>query len=96
MRTRRIESPMGPLDLFAEGGALIGLNFEGENTPRELDDEDAGDSESAADARVLDHAERELGEYFAGKRKVFTVKLAPRGTDFQMKVWKLLREIPFG
>src|SRR5262249_47406779 len=40
--------------------------------------------------------ERQLGEYFAGKRKAFTVKLDYRGTPFQRKVWVALLAIPFG
>jgi len=92
VKTRRIESPLGSLDLFAEDGALIGLNFQGENTPPPNPDAE----DCTEDVAVLDQTERELREYFAGKRKVFTMKLAARGTPFQMKVWKLLREIPFG
>ena len=38
----------------------------------------------------------ELKEYFEGKRKTFSVKLNPKGTDFQKKVWKELLAIPFG
>jgi methylated-DNA-[protein]-cysteine S-methyltransferase len=38
----------------------------------------------------------ELGEYFAGKRKTFDVKLAPEGTEFQRAAWKALTKIPFG
>jgi methylated-DNA-[protein]-cysteine S-methyltransferase len=45
---------------------------------------------------VLCQAEKELGEYFAGKRTGFTVALEFAGTDFQKKVWKALLEIPFG
>ncbi len=92
MRGRRIGSPMGPLDIIAEGSALVGLNFERENA--EARDADA--SGDAEETRVLDQAERELREYFASERRVFAVKVAPRGTPFQMKVWKLLCEIPFG
>jgi methylated-DNA-[protein]-cysteine S-methyltransferase len=95
MMTRRIKSPLGSLDIFAENGALIGLNFQGENMP--TSDAEAGVAEPCKeDTLVLDQTERELREYFAGKRKVFTMKLAARGTPFQMKVWQLLREIPFG
>jgi methylated-DNA-[protein]-cysteine S-methyltransferase len=39
---------------------------------------------------------RQLGEYFAGKRKRFTVKLDFMGTDFQKSVWQALLTIPFG
>jgi AraC family transcriptional regulator of adaptative response/methylated-DNA-[protein]-cysteine methyltransferase len=39
---------------------------------------------------------RELGEYFAGGLKRFTVPLEFPGTEFQMSVWKELLKIPFG
>lgn len=39
---------------------------------------------------------RQLKEYFRGKRKVFSLKLAVPGTDFQKEVWKGLQEIPYG
>jgi AraC family transcriptional regulator of adaptative response/methylated-DNA-[protein]-cysteine methyltransferase len=45
---------------------------------------------------VLDQAEREIGEYFAGARKAFTLPLAPRGTEFQRRVWDALLAIPPG
>ena len=45
---------------------------------------------------VLEQAAQELEEYFAGKRREFTVPLAPKGTEFQQKVWTALREIPYG
>jgi O-6-methylguanine DNA methyltransferase len=40
--------------------------------------------------------ERELVEYFEGTRTSFNVPLALRGTDFQLRVWNALLEIPFG
>ena len=39
---------------------------------------------------------RQLSEYFAGERTEFDLELAPRGTEFQQRVWNLLREIPYG
>lgn len=38
----------------------------------------------------------QLNEYFEGKRKNFKLKLNPKGTDFQQKVWVELNSIPFG
>ena len=38
----------------------------------------------------------QLTEYFAGRRTVFTVPLAPVGSEFQQRVWALLRQIPYG
>lgn len=45
---------------------------------------------------ILVETERQLGEYFAGRRKKFTVKLNYVGTPFQKKVWNALLEIPYG
>jgi len=41
-------------------------------------------------------AAAQLGAYFRGELKEFDLKLNPQGTDFQKKVWGLLREIPLG
>src|SRR3546814_7503855 len=40
--------------------------------------------------------EQQLGEYFAGKRKTFSVPLFTPGSNFQNLVWKALQQIPFG
>ncbi|WP_262888195.1 methylated-DNA--[protein]-cysteine S-methyltransferase [Chryseobacterium gallinarum] len=40
--------------------------------------------------------EKELTEYFEGKRSIFTVPLSPVGTAFQKKVWEILQGIPYG
>lgn len=45
---------------------------------------------------VLAQTVRELDEYFAGKRREFTVPLDPAGTPFQQSAWKVLQEIPYG
>ena len=45
---------------------------------------------------ILCEAERQLTEYFAGKRTQFDLPIEPRGTQFQKKIWQALREIPFG
>jgi AraC family transcriptional regulator of adaptative response/methylated-DNA-[protein]-cysteine methyltransferase len=45
---------------------------------------------------VLDQAEREVGEYFDGLRKTFTLPVAPRGSEFQRRVWEALMQIPAG
>jgi methylated-DNA-[protein]-cysteine S-methyltransferase len=39
---------------------------------------------------------REFDAYFAGKLRKFTVPLDLRGTAFQLRVWQLLCEIPYG
>lgn len=46
--------------------------------------------------RLLWLAAAELGEYFAGRRRNFTLPLAPQGTEFQLRVWDELQRIPYG
>jgi methylated-DNA-[protein]-cysteine S-methyltransferase len=45
---------------------------------------------------VVEQAEKELKEYFAGTRRAFDLPLLFVGTDFQKKVWTGLMTIPYG
>ncbi|MCR6660813.1 MAG: methylated-DNA--[protein]-cysteine S-methyltransferase [Asticcacaulis sp.] len=44
----------------------------------------------------LGEVTRQVHEFFDRKRTVFTLDLKPRGTDFQLRVWEALCDIPFG
>lgn len=93
MATRLIEAPIGPIELEAEGGALVRLTM----LPKATKTEKAkGESGEARDEAVLDETVRQLGEYFAGRRRVFDLPLKPEGSAFRLKVWQALREIPYG
>jgi methylated-DNA-[protein]-cysteine S-methyltransferase len=101
-----IDSPIGPLTgAVDERGRLVRLDFDVlpgtvvETTPNPAG-ANAGDitalsidlAPPPAAARVI----AELADYFAGRRKKFTFPMAPRGTDFQRRVWSELRRIPYG
>jgi methylated-DNA-[protein]-cysteine S-methyltransferase len=86
---RFIASPVGTLQLVAGDEALLGVHFTPKRAP-------APRPERAASDDLLNLAERELNEYFAGRRTRFSMPLAPRGTDFQRSVWRALEAIPFG
>ena len=45
---------------------------------------------------VLSETQRQLNGYFAGNRKTFCVPLHPVGTDFRLRVWNALLNIPYG
>ncbi len=45
---------------------------------------------------VLEDCVIQLKEYFAGERQQFSLKLNPKGTDFQKQVWRALEQIPYG
>ena len=81
-------SPVGQLTLVSNGEALVELNFENGRY--------AKPAQPVGDDKVLKQARRELDEYFAGKRKTFTVPVAPDGTEFQRKAWAALQKIPYG
>ncbi len=86
-----IDSPVGPLLLAATTEGLQLVEFDSPRHPVQVTDE-----WKRGVNPVLDAACRQLGEYFAGERKVFDVPLAPHGTPFQREVWSALAEIPYG
>ncbi|WP_310555220.1 methylated-DNA--[protein]-cysteine S-methyltransferase [Flavobacterium sp.] len=45
---------------------------------------------------ILQEAVAQFQDYFEGKRTDFFLKINPKGTDFQQKVWQELLNIPFG
>ena len=82
MSTRAIKTPIGPLTLQADEAAVTAIRF---------------GADGARDASpLLDAAEAQLREYFAGARRTFDLPLAPHGTAFQQRVWTALRAIPYG
>jgi methylated-DNA-[protein]-cysteine S-methyltransferase len=84
-----VESPLGPLLLGAEDGALTLLWM----SP--LPERETGGAD-ARDRAVLAAARDQLEAYFAGDLTAFDLPLAPVGTPFQQRVWSALAEIPFG
>ena len=68
--------------------SLLNEDFPG-RTVGKVDEDDAV---PACCAQVVE----ELQEYFAGRRRVFTMPLVLRGTPFQQRVWEVVRKIPYG
>lgn len=81
MSERTIDTPLGRMCLVAADGAIREFRWRG------------GGMDSTP---LLLEAERQLQEYFCGLRKRFDLPLAPRGTEFQKKVWQALMDIPYG
>lgn len=46
--------------------------------------------------RILSEAQKQLEEYFSGRRKVFDLALFFQGTSFQENIWRTLLKIPYG
>jgi methylated-DNA-[protein]-cysteine S-methyltransferase len=85
-----VGSPVGPLTLVGDGAALIGLYFDGHRRRPRLADRGPRVDDG------FDAVTRQLGEYFAGSRREFDLELAPRGSEFEKRVWALLTKIPYG
>ena len=86
-----MESPVGPLRIIEQGGAITAIEFspwdDGTGRPR-------GDRDDTHP--VLSECVRQLDAYFARDLKDFDLPLAPRGSDFQQRVWAQLRGIGWG
>ena len=94
MYITQVDSPVGRLTLAARDGCLTGLWLEGQKYFMAGADPE---TENAPDAAPFPQARAWLAAYFAGQdADASALPLAPRGTDFQRRVWQALREIPRG
>ncbi len=96
---KRIETPLGTMYACATDEGICLLEF----TDRKNIEKQFTSLSKALHAEIVQgenkhfpQLETELKEYFEGKRTAFEVPLQIIGTDFQQKVWQLLREIPMG
>ena len=95
----RITTPLGPMLAAARGDALCLLEFTDrrmlETQLKRLGRKTGAALVPAANA-VLAQTQAELDAYFAGELRTFTMPLAPAGTEFQHKVWRVLQGIEYG
>jgi len=89
---KTMSSPVGLLKLVGSDAGLAAVLWEDDDPKRVRVKATVED----VNHPVLVEAERQLAEYFAGKRTTFTVTLDYQGTLFQKKVWNALLGIPFG
>ena len=80
-------SPVADLYLVEERGQLVEISFHQLEHREEMEEKRT---------ELLEEAERQLHEYFAGRLQHFDLPLHPQGTEFQKKVWKALMSIPYG
>lgn len=87
-----VDSPVGRLKLVATDEGLVAILWATERPGRVRLDIAVEDTTHP----VLAEAERQLAEYFGGRRRTFSLNLDFAGTAFQRKVWRALLTIPFG
>ena len=84
METYYHKSLIGILELVCENNKLISLKLVNKKGP------------SSDEIELIKNIKSQLDNYFSGKLKYFDIKINPKGTDFQKKVWMELLKIPYG
>ena len=85
------KSPIGTLNIISDGEFITELWLENrKNSANSLE------TEIQKDLPVFANAKKWLDIYFSGKTPDFKLPLAPQGTPFRQRVWKILNNIPYG
>lgn len=95
----RIETPLGPMLAMAEERGLVLLEFlDRPIMPREVEELRArhGYGVRPGTNAHLVQVRAQLGEYFAGTRREFSVPLLTPGGEFEVSVWQCLLRVPYG
>ena len=107
-----INSPLGPITIGEENGAIVSLRIErtADKAPantrasREKDGAVRDDAAKDATPRAIEEAPTpllaaaaaQLDAYFYCGLRNFDLPLAPEGSDFEHAIWDLMNAIPFG
>lgn len=86
MKSIFYESPIGKLTILTSGDEINRVVF------GYLASNDILNDDSKLKFKIVN----QLNEYFANRKKQFSLKLHPEGTEFQTEVWNRLLEIPYG
>lgn len=78
------ETVLGSVTFIEEDGALLSISMQA--TDRGIEQE----------TPLIKDALLQLSEYLRGERKKFDIPFRMRGTEFQIQVWKVLQNIPYG
>jgi methylated-DNA-[protein]-cysteine S-methyltransferase len=85
-----IDTPLGDMLATRDEGGITGLDLPRSRYPRKVRDDWERDDAAFDDIRS------QLGEYFAGERQEFDLRLNLGGSPFQTLVWNALIGIPYG
>ena len=86
----QIDSPLGPLLLAADETGLRSIDFVNGRRPV------SPQPTWREDPEFLGEPIQQLHAYFAGDLESFDLPLQPKGTEFQLAVWRKLCGIPYG
>lgn len=85
-------TPLGDITLASNGETLSGLWFKDQKYYKRTVGNDFAVKNIALFNEVIDF----ITKYSNGEKVVFNGKIAPKGTDFQKRVWDILLKIPYG
>ena len=85
LATLHVASPLGTWTVEGDRDGLTAIHMPGRRR-----------QETGSPSPLVRAAQRQLTEYFAGRRQSFDLDLHLEGTEFQAKVWVALANIPFG
>ena len=88
MATSTVPSPLGPVVLTGSDDGLASLSL-GPDAARNAEGH-------ARDDGAFRQAAEQLEQWFAGERRDFDVPVCLVGTPFQVRVWELLQQVPYG
>jgi len=97
--SRKLSTPLGPMLAVADERGLVLCEFlDRPMLPLQLRRVQSicGVTPEEGEHPILTQTQRELDEYFLGKRAEFSIPLVLEGSDVQRRVWRELLAIPFG
>lgn len=81
------DTTLGKIGIAEDEGYITNVFFAADRVPPSV---------TLVETETLKSASEQLRSYLAGELREFSLPLAPRGTEFQRHVWRLLTEIPYG
>lgn len=81
------QTDIGKIGIVEEDNAITALYFEGDHAPLDA---------VVHETELVKEAGEQLQSYLSGRRRDFSLPLAPAGTAFMQRVWESLRAIPYG
>ena len=86
--------PLGRVEIHVSQNAVNSVRLYQEDNANEANIQP--DVSTNADSTILNECIRQLEEYFSGQRTIFDLPVSQHGTEFQQRVWDVLKTIPYG
>lgn len=88
-------SPLGKLLILSDENSIYGIGLDGQEIFAKIFSQE--EIVEKPDLDIQKHARKWFENYFSAKNpSLEEISLAPQGSDFRKKVWKILTEIPYG